>query len=122
MKYTICFLLVFFLGEVVVGQSLSKEDSVIQMITLADEYRADGEYEQAERLLKNALKLSEAPDYDSLLAQIYFHLGLVYDYSNEPQLALDCHHRSLELREQSNANESLIAESYQAIGDVYYLC
>ena len=44
----------------------------------------------------------------------------MYDYSNEPQLALDCHHQSLELREQSNANESLIAECYQAIGDVYY--
>ena len=94
-------------------------DSVSQLIHQAEEYRLDEKFEQAESLLTKALDLSIVQKNDSLLAQVYFHLGLVYDYSMQPDLALKNHFRALEIRNQSGSDGSLLAVSYKAIGDVY---
>lgn len=94
------------------------QDSISYLIQQAKEQRATYEYDSAESLLLKAQQISEEIGSDSLLSETWYNLGLVYDYSYQPKLALESHYRALRLR-RLNGSKKLISQSYYAIGDVY---
>ncbi len=94
-------------------------ESIAEMIEEADDLRRSGAYDSAENILLKMEDLILKSGRDTLLAQVYYHLGLVYDYDNKPQKALKYHREALTIREQSGLSQTLVARSYQAIGDVY---
>jgi CHAT domain-containing protein/tetratricopeptide (TPR) repeat protein len=94
------------------------QDSINYLIKQAKEQRIAYEYDSAESLLLKAKQISEEIENDSLLAETWYNLGLVYDFSRRPEEALKSHYKALNLRKQSESYK-LISQSYYAIGEVY---
>lgn len=108
--------------EIVLCSHYSTEptaDSVFQLIEVAIKHSDAGKYDLAESILLNAENASSELENDTLLAQVFYNLGLVYGYSNQPIKAIENHRKALEIREITDS-VNLIAQSYQAIGDVYF--
>lgn len=83
------------------------------------ELKNKGEYDKALRYAATALKLSSKLNYTYGLHLAYNNLGLLYSYTGNYPMSLQCHLRALTLAEQLQS-PALCANVLSNIGNLYY--
>ncbi|MFX0029951.1 MAG: tetratricopeptide repeat protein [Candidatus Hermodarchaeota archaeon] len=81
--------------------------------------RSNGELGEALSLAKQCLDLYEKQGEKIELSRIYWHLGDIYLYKSEPDIALDYAMKSLELQKEL-LNQNGIAKSLYLVGICYH--
>ena len=88
---------------------------------LGDVYRRASQFDSALYYLQQALltvTVNQTPD--TTTATTYHNLGLYYEYTNQPEQALQMNQQALELREKLDpARPMAVATSYESLADVY---
>ena len=88
---------------------------------LGNTYRQENQYDSALHYLEKALlavTVNQIPDTTTAIT--YHYLGLYYEYTNQPEQALQMHQQALELRETLEPTQPMaVATSYQSLADVH---